>query len=74
MTDKIKYFLNTLDTARPVYEVNYTKKTWRVVSLEKIHYGDDFVSGKLRKPTNFTGHMWLEVGKPQPRQGLRLAA
>ena len=71
--DNIKYLLNTLGTAKPVFEVNYTKKTWRVVSLEKFQFGDDFVSGKLRKESYFTGHMWQEVSKPQPRPGLRVA-
>lgn len=74
MTDKIKYLMNTMDTAKPVYEVNFTKKMWRVVSLEKFQYGDDFVSGKIRKPTDFTGNMWKEVRKPMPRPGLRVAA
>lgn len=72
--DNIKYLLNTLDTAKPVYEVNYTTGNWRFVSLEKFQFGDDFVSGKIRKPTNFTGHMWQEVSKPRPRPGLRVAA
>lgn len=74
MTDKIKYLLNTLDTARPVYEVNFTKNTWRVVCLEKFNHDGDFLSGKIRKPTDFTGHMWQEVSKPQLRAGLRVAA
>jgi hypothetical protein len=74
MTDKIKYLLNTLDTAQPVYEVNYTKKTWRVVALEKFQYGDDFIHGKIRKATYFTGGMWREVSKPRPTPGLRVAA
>ncbi len=74
MTDKIKYLLNTNDTAQPVYEINYTKKTWKVVSFRRRQYGDDFLSGKLRKETDFTGLNWKEVKKPAPEGGKRVAA
>lgn len=67
----IKYLLNTFDTALPVYEVNYASKTWKVVSFRRRQYGDDFISGKLRKDTDFAGAQWKEVPKPQTEPGRR---
>ena len=70
----VKYLLNTLDSARPVYEVDFAAGTWRVVAYRRRQYGDDFISGKIRKPlTDFTGIHWKEVKKPTPGQGVRLA-
>ena len=74
MKDRIVYVLNTADTARPVYEVNYTQKTWRVVAFERRQYGDDFIQGKMRKETDFMGGNYVEVKKPVPERGKRVRA
>lgn len=68
----IKYFINEKDTAHPIVEVNYADNTWRVVSFIRCQYGDEFISGKIRKPTDFTWYPWKEVPKPQPEHGRKM--
>lgn len=74
MAEKIKYLLNILDTAKPVYEVNYTKHTWKIVSYGNRRYGDNFLSGKFKDETGFTSHHFEEVEKPVQRKELRVVA
>lgn len=65
MSDNIKYYLNTQDVKKPVYEVNYLTNTWRVVSLANHQWEDDFISGKVRKPSYFKDYPFEEVAKPE---------
>ncbi len=65
MADSIKYFLNTSDIAQPVYEVNYSKGTFRTVHIhDPSGYDRQHVRGKIRKPTNFTAYCFKEVPRP----------
>jgi hypothetical protein len=61
MTDLIRHFLNTTDSAKPVYEVNYTTKRWRTVTVLNPHSHAQRAEGRLRKPTDFTNPVFREV-------------
>lgn len=70
----VQYLLNTKDTAKPVYEVNWITMTWRVYAFSRTQYGDDFISGRINKPSqSFRGSFWKEVARPGPGYGRRVA-
>jgi len=66
MTDNIIYVVNKADHAEPIYEVNYTKKTFTVVGYRKLHgYESEPVTGKIRSRNAFTNACFEPCEKPR---------
>lgn len=56
-----EYFLNTNDTQKPVYEVDYERCTWRLVKcLTPCNYSAHETRGKL-KDGDFKGVFFKKI-------------
>lgn len=58
-----KLLINAFDPQKPVFEVDFSKRTFRLVALHGMRGGRNLpdLCGKLRKATDFKGENFFEV-------------